>query len=185
MAREKSGGGRKRPEDSEDHGHDLGHGHDQGHNFELDLDLDKRRDGIDLDVDVDRHGKWLEIDVEFGGFDLDLKVDARHLQPDNSSTAALIGGEGNAVGEQTLVDADIFSRLIDLGDVTVAFGTATFKSVALTQGDLVFAGADTFADISGADIVIIFNDKTSATSSKNGTSFAGETSKTGYLAIDF
>jgi hypothetical protein len=128
--------------------------------YELDLDLHKRHDGIDLDVDVERHGKWLKIDVELNGLDLDLKVDARQLQPDEIPTAALIGGEGNAVGEQTLVDADIFCRQIDFGSVTVAFGTATFKSAAVAEGDLLaFAGAETFASISGADLILVLNER--------------------------
>ena len=143
MARERSAGKKKsseRDDDRHDDRHDGRHDSDfhSDFKFDLDLDLDKRHDGLDLDIDVDRHGKWLEIDVELGGLDLELKVDVRQLQPDDTPAAALIGGEGNAVGEQTLVDADIFCRLLDLGDVTLAFGTATFKSVALTEGDLVF-----------------------------------------------
>jgi hypothetical protein len=148
------------------------------------LDLDKRHDGIDLDIDIERDGKWLEVEIEIGSLEFELKLDARHLQADASPVASLVGGEGTAVGEQTLVDANIFSRLIDLGSVTVAFGAATFKSAAVSGGDLAFAAADTFADVSGADFVFVFNKKTSTTADGD-TSYATETSTTTYIAIDF
>jgi len=152
--------------------------------YEFDLDLDKRRDGIDVDIDIERDGRWLDVEIEIGSLDFDLKLDARHLQADASPVASLVGGDGTAVGEQTLVDANIFSRLIDLGSVTVAFGAATFKSTAVSGEDLVFAAADTFADVSGADFVFVFNKKVSNTSDGE-TSFATETSTTSYIAIDF
>ena len=152
--------------------------------YEFDLDLDKRRDGIDLDIDIERDGRWLDVEIEIGSLDFDLKLDARHLQADTSPVASLVGGDGTAVGEQTLVDANIFSRLIDLGSVTVAFGTATFKSAAVSGEDLAFAAADTFADVSGADFVFVFNKKVTNTSDGE-TSFATETSATSYIAIDF
>jgi hypothetical protein len=152
--------------------------------YEFDLDLDKRRDGIDLDIDIERDGRWLDVEIEIGSLDFDLKLDARHLQADSSPVASLVGGDGTAVGEQTLVDADIFSRLIDLGSVTVAFGAATFKSAAVSGEDLAFAAADTFADVSGADFVFVFNKKVSITSDGE-TSYATQTSTTTYIAIDF
>ncbi len=151
--------------------------------YEFDLDLDKRRDGIDLDIDIERDGRWLDVEIEIGSLDFDLKLDARHLQADTSPVASLVGGDGTAVGEQTLVDANIFSRLIDLGSVTVAFGAATFKSAAVSGEDLAFAAADTFADVSGADFVFVFNKKTSITSDGE-TSYATQTSTTTYIAID-
>ncbi len=152
--------------------------------YEFDHDLDKRHDGIELDIDVERKGKWLDVEIEIGSLDFDLKLDARHLQPDTSPVASVIGCEGTAVGEQTLVDADIFSRLIDLGSVTVAFGTATCKSVAASDGDPAFAIADTFADVIGADLVFVFNKKVSMSPGSD-SSFATETSVTSYIAIDF
>ena len=133
---------------------------------------------------MDRDGRWLDVEIEIGSLDLDFKLDARKLQPDTSPTISLLGGDGTAVGEDTLVDADIFSRLIDFGSVTVAFGTAKFSSAAVSDQDPAFAAATTFADVSGADFVFVFN-KTVSASSDCGTSYATETSTTTYIAIDF
>jgi hypothetical protein len=134
---------------------------------------------------MEREGKWLEIEVEIGKLDIDLKLDARKLQPDTSPVVSLVGGDATAVGSDTLVDADIFSRLIDFGSVTVAFGTAKFSSLAVSEGgDPAFAVATTFADVSGADLVFVFN-KTTSMFSDCDIPYSGETSTTTYIAIDF
>jgi hypothetical protein len=139
---------------------------------------------MNLEIDMDRHGPRLDIDIELGSFDIDLDVDLRLLQPDDASMVAVIGGEGNAVGEHTLVDADIFSRLIDHGSVTVAFGTATFSAAAVSGDELAFAAADTFADVAGADIVLVFTDELMS-SLEEGSQSAFERSTTRFVAIDF
>lgn len=151
---------------------------------EFDIDLDKRGDGIDFELDMERDGRWLDVEIEIGSLDFDLKLDARQLQPDTSPVVSLLGGDGAAVGEDTLVDADIFSRLIDLGAVTIAFGTAEFTSVAVSDQDPAFAAATTFADVSGADFVFVFN-KTISVSSDCESSYWMESSITSYIAIDF
>jgi hypothetical protein len=163
---------------------DSGRDHNNGR-IDIDLDLDKRHDGIDLEIDVETHGKWLDVDIEIGKLDFELKLDARHLTADDGPMGTLVMGEGTAIGVDTLVDADIFGRLLDLGHITVAFGTTTFKSAAVTGGDGAFAIADTFADVTGADLVFTFNSKTTIAGSYNGDSFAIETSTTNYIAIDF
>jgi hypothetical protein len=160
------------------------HGSRSDDRYEFDIDLAKRRDGIDFELEIERDGRWLDIEIEIGSLDIDLKLDARHLQSDTSPVASLLGGDGAAVGEDTLVDADIFSRLIDLGSVTIAFGTAKFASAAVSDQDPAFASATTFADVSGADLVFVFN-KTISTSSDCETSYATEMSTTTYIAIDF
>jgi hypothetical protein len=98
---------------------------------------------------------------------------------------AVVGGEGNAIGEQTLVDADIFSRLLDLGSVSVAFGSTNFTAAAVSGDGLLFAAADTFAGVSGADLVFIFTDESLMGSLEEGALFAAESSTTRYVAIDF
>lgn len=152
-------------------------------NREPDVDLDRNRDGIDLGINMDMQGKNLRVDIDLGCRDLKLKIDACQLQPDNDPVATLIGGEGNAVGEQTLVDADIFSRLIDLGSITVAFGVANFESTAISGEGLAYAAADTFADVSGADIVFIFTEKASGGDGE--LLSATEVSRTAFVAVDF
>ena len=194
--------GRRSPDDESDdrhHPHDGDDSHDKrgcserheshgrrdNDRYDFDIDLDKRRDGIDFELEMERHGKWLDVEVEIGSLDIDLKLDARHLQSDTTPVTSLLGGDGTAVGEDTLVDADIFSRLIDLGSVTIAFGTAKFSSAAVSGEDPAFAAAMTFADVSGADLVFVFNKTISASSEHCGSSFATETSTTSYIAIDF
>jgi hypothetical protein len=98
---------------------------------------------------------------------------------------AVIGGEGTAVGENTLVDANIFSRLIDLGSVTIGFGTAIFNSAAVSDDGSIFASANTFADVSGADLVFVFNKTTSIDGSSCDLPYATASSTTTYIAIDF
>lgn len=165
------------------HGIPVRHGNDR---YEYDIDLDKKRDGVDFELDMERDGKWLEIDVEIGKFDFDLKLDARKLQADTSPVVSVVGGDATAVGQDTLVVADIFSRLIDYGSVTIAFGTVKFSSTAVSDkgGDPAFAAATTFADVSGADLVFIFS-KTTSIFSDCDIPYAGETSTTTYIAIDF
>jgi hypothetical protein len=158
--------------------------HGDRHERMQDLDIEDRRHGIDLEIDMDRHGRRLDIEIEIGSFDLDLELDRRLLQPDDTSMAAVIGGEGNAVGENTLVDADIFSRLVDNGSVTVAFGTATFTAAAASGDGMVFAAADTFADVAGADVVLIFTDELMS-DLEEGSLSAFERSTTRFVAIDF
>jgi hypothetical protein len=174
------------PHERHEHDADHDHRHDRG---DLDFTIDGQGDLTELELEVDQHGKHVTIDVEidtaFGSFDLRLNTNACLLQPDNTPLTALIAGEGNAVGNDTLVDADIFSRLMDLGRVTVAWGSADFTSAAVSTSDLAFAAADTFADVSGADFVFSFEEKLSVTGSLQDSQFAEEQSKTTFVAIDF
>lgn len=150
-----------------------------------DDDSGRKSKALDLEIDVDQKGKWLDVEVEIGSFEVDLKLDGRHLQPDRGPVTAVVGGEGTAIGENTLVDADIFSRLIDLGSVTIAFGVTQFSAAAVAGDDFVFAAADTFADVSGADLVFYFSAKTTGGSVGESGSFATEMSVTSFVAIDF
>lgn len=181
----------RRNDDRCDDSHGKKDSHDKHENCGRDrnddhdrVDLDKRHDGIDLEVEVERDGRWVEIEVEIGSMDFEFKLDARKLQADTSPVTAIVGGEGNAIGTDTLVDAEIFSRLIDFGSVTVAFGSADFKSTAVTEDGFAFVTADTFADVSGADLVLVYTQKVS-TSGGDDVSYATERSTTSYIAIDF
>jgi hypothetical protein len=162
-----------------------GRGNDIDIDVDLEIDMGRKGKGLDIEVDIDRKGKWLDVDIEIGKLDIDLKLDGRCLQPDNSPMAAVIGGEGTAVGENTLVDANIFSRLIDLGSVTIGFGTTVFQSAAVSDDGSMFASANTFADVSGADLVFIFNKTTSIDGSSCDLPYATASSTTTYIAIDF
>jgi hypothetical protein len=162
-----------------------GRGNDIDIDVDLEIDMGRKGKGLDIEVDIDRKGKWLDVDIEIGKLDIDLKLDGRCLQPDNTPMTAMIGGEGTAVGDDTLVDANIFSRLIDLGSMTIGFGTAVFNSAAVSDDGSIFASANTFADVSGADLVFIFNKTTSADGSSSDLSYATAYSTTTYIAIDF
>jgi hypothetical protein len=150
---------------------------------------DPRCNGSGIDVDLDQHGKFTTVDIDvktdLGSVDLDLKLNTSLLQPDHTPMTVMVGGEGNAVGDDTLVDADIVSRLIDYGKFSIAYGSAVVHSAAESAGDLAFAGADTFVDVSGADFVFSFTEKRSVTGSTHDSQFAMETSKVAFVAIDF
>jgi hypothetical protein len=94
-----------------------------------------------------------------------------------------VGGEANAIGDETLATGDILSQLVDLGSVTVAFGSAVFEAAAHSAEQLVYAAADTFADVAGADIVVMFTEKSTFYSADG--SIATEKCTTSFVAIDF
>jgi len=162
-----------------------GRGYDLDIDVDIEIDMGRKGKGLDVEVDIDRKGKWLDVDIEIGKLDIELKLDGRCLQPDNSPITAMIGGEDTAIGEDTLVDANIFSRLIDLGAVTIGFGTTTFNSAAVSGDGMAFASANTFADVSGADLVFIFNKATSIDGSSCELPYATASSTTTFIAIDF
>ena len=119
-----------------------GRGNDLDIDVEVEIDMGRKGKDLDIEVDIDRKGKWLDVEIEIGSLDIDLKLDGRCLQPDNTPMTAMIGGEGTAIGEDTLVDANIFSRLIDFGSVTIGFGTTTFNSAAVSEDGMVCVGED-------------------------------------------
>jgi hypothetical protein len=141
---------------------------------------------LDVEIDIDSKGKWLDVEIEIGSFEIEFKLDGRSLQPDTTPMTALIGGDGTAIGEDTLVDANMFCRLMDLGSVTIGFGTAVFKSAATSaDGGMAFASAETFADVSGADFVFIFNKTVWTDGSGDESPYATAYSTSTYIAIDF
>jgi hypothetical protein len=70
--------------------------------------------------------------------------------------------------------------------VTIGFGTAVFKSAATSaDGGMAFASAETFADVSGADFVFIFNKTVWTDGSGDESPYATAYSTSTYIAIDF
>jgi hypothetical protein len=69
--------------------------------------------------------------------------------------------------------------------VTIGFGTTTFNSAAVSQDGMAFASAETFADVSGADFVFIFNKTTLIDGSSCELPYATANSTTTFIAIDF
>jgi hypothetical protein len=144
----------------------------------------QRSDGIDLEVEIDIEDNWIEVDIEIEHLDFDLELDARDLLPDPSPDTSTLAGDEGAVDESALVDADIVSRLIGFGSVTVAFGAAKVTSSAVSDPGAAFASETTFGDASGADLVFVFN-KTTSSSFEGEVSYGTSVSTTTYIAIDF
>jgi len=96
-----------------------------------------------------------------------------------------LGGEANAVWENTHAEGNVSSRVVDLGPVTIARGNATFGASAQSSEDeIAYAAADSYADADGADIAITTTRKTTGTSQGDGQASMNETSQTRVFAID-
>ncbi|UEM24584.1 hypothetical protein JL100_030695 (plasmid) [Skermanella mucosa] len=104
---------------------------------------------------------------------------------DQSGVTTVLGGEATAVGQDTLAEGKATLQVKDLGAVTVVKGTASFGATAQsTGGSTAYATADSFADVSGADIVITRTKSTSNTTENGDSTTWTETSTTRVLAID-
>jgi len=95
------------------------------------------------------------------------------------------GGEANAVGEATLAEGDIFSRMVDEGDVTYGYGTADFCGKAQSPDDNAFASAECFANVSGADLVLIWTTSSTHYVEASNGSYASAASQVLGFAVDF
>jgi hypothetical protein len=97
-----------------------------------------------------------------------------------------IGGQANAVGQATLAEGDIFSRMVDQGDVTFGYGTADFcgKAQSLSD-DTAFASAECFANVSGADFVLTWTTSSTHYVEASNGSYASTASQVVAFAVDF
>lgn len=97
-----------------------------------------------------------------------------------------IGGQANAVGQATLAEGDIFSRMVDQGDVTFGYGTADFcGKTQSSPDDTAFASAECFADVSGADFVLIWTTSSTHHVEASNGSYASAASQVLAFAVDF
>jgi hypothetical protein len=104
---------------------------------------------------------------------------------DAGGLVVTFGGEATAVGTETLAEGDLFSRVVDRGHVTTAYGTAEFTATAqAAEGETAFASADTFFDFAGADFVMVFETTSSSQKEKGGQTIATETATLQFVAID-
>lgn len=94
-----------------------------------------------------------------------------------------VGGDATAVGDSTLTEGRIFTRVVDKKKVTIGRGTTTFSATAESQEELAYAAAGTYADVAGADIVITKTRKVSG-SGGDDAAWSTETSRTRVIAID-
>jgi hypothetical protein len=83
-----------------------------------------------------------------GSLQKDAALAARHLE---------VGGSADAVGEHTLALGDNQVKMVDLGAVTIAGGSATYLAGAHSaQGQTTQAFADAFSDYDGFDFVFTY-----------------------------
>ena len=101
----------------------------------------------------------------------------------DSALVLEIGGYAFASGDNTLADGEIHSQVADLGRVTKAVGYASFVAAAdASAGGQVVVDADTFANVVGADIVLMMTVNSGGTGA-DGSALATSTLRV--LAIDF
>lgn len=100
--------------------------------------------------------------------------------------AAAVGGEGAATGDDTLTTGDATLRFVDLGPVTFVVGSATVSSAAASPdgGEQPSAYADTFADVTGADLVFTFSVDASGAGDGDSGAWETATSTTRLFALD-
>jgi hypothetical protein len=100
---------------------------------------------------------------------------------DPNGMLAIVGGVAAAAGNDTLATGTVTAQMVDRGPVDIARGSATFSAAAqTTDGSKPLAVADTYAGVSGADIVITRTTKTNTI----GQNSAAATSETNYFAVD-
>lgn len=77
---------------------------------------------------------------------------------DQGAFAAFIGGEGSAIGVNTLTTGEAMLEIVDYGPVTVMWGTAAVFSVAVSaDGEEAAVHSDTYGGVAGADLVFTFS----------------------------
>jgi hypothetical protein len=92
-----------------------------------------------------------------------------------------IGGDALAVGDDTSASGDIDAQSISSGPLQLSSGIAEFSAGAQsTDGNPVYADANTYAGASGADIVLA----PTVSLSDSGDTYATETSQTFVLAVN-
>lgn len=111
----------------------------------------------------------------------------RHGKQDTDGTdlAAQSGGDATAVGESTLSKGAVKATAADVGLVSYAVGSTTFTAAAASPvGENAFATTSTFADVAGADLVLVRN-TTSEFPLTAGAETAFSTSTATYVGINF
>lgn len=96
-----------------------------------------------------------------------------------------LGGEANAIGEDTLAMGSISSLVDGSGGSILAEGSATFDAAAQSSGGgIAFASAGSFADVAGANIVVGATSTSSHTLEVDGQTYWTESSSTSIVALD-
>lgn len=109
------------------------------------------------------------------------------LVPDTTDgVEAHLGGEATAIGNDTYADAELTLKARDLGKVSVVTGTASFSATAegTSEADTL-AAVDTFASVTGADIVVVSRTTISGSTATEDGYLTGEQEVVRLFAIDF
>ena len=114
----------------------------------------------------------------------DRATAAHRTDIDDTPITVTFGGDASAYGTETTASAVMLGKTVDLGLVSYAIGTCSYTAAAAaTEGDTAVAVSNSFADVTGADLVITFT-RSGSTDMTQGADLAYETSTTSFLAID-
>lgn len=106
------------------------------------------------------------------------------LVKDTTPLSVTTGGNADAVGQSTFADGKIDSKLTDKGLISFACGETSFTAESASpEGEIAYAAADSFADITGADFIFLLTYNTTGQSEDGSASYASSITK--YVAIDF
>jgi hypothetical protein len=114
----------------------------------------------------------------------DRATAAKLKDTDDTPITVTFGGEASAFGTDTKATGVMLGRTVDLGLVSYAIGTCTYTATATATGDdTAVAVSNSFAHVSGADLVVTFT-RRGSTELTQGADLAHATSTTSFLAID-
>ena len=114
----------------------------------------------------------------------DRAVESGFTDIDDTPIVATFGGEASAYGDNSLAKGLMLGQAVDVGLVSYAMGTCSFTAAATATGDdTALAITNSFATITGADIVITFG-RHGSTPLTSGADLAYSTSTTSFLAVD-
>jgi hypothetical protein len=102
---------------------------------------------------------------------------------DSDGMSAILSGDALAVGDDTLVEGSVSATMVDGGTVSTFDGSIDMLAAAQDE-ESAFASADTFADVSGANISIAYNQETEITEQSADGSLMLSSSTTDIVAID-
>jgi hypothetical protein len=103
---------------------------------------------------------------------------------DDTPIEVTFGGDASAYGEDTYANGIMLGTAVDLGHVSYAIGTCSFTAIANASGDdTAIAIADSFASVTGADLVLTFT-QSGSTPLVQGADVSKAFSSTSFLAID-
>lgn len=97
----------------------------------------------------------------------------------------VVSGDALAAGTDTSTSGNIYSRSFDKGPVQISFGFTKFSATAQSPtGESPYADANTSVQTSNADVALDLTHVSSGGGSTSGGSYATDTSRTFYFALN-